>query len=164
MPVGSGGFGGQESIALPKTKAAHLPGWAQAALGRLRVPPTVLNPSVTTLPNGITLIVQPENVSDTVTVYGHIKNRAELQVPEGKEGLSDVVAQLFSYGSQRLDRLALQRALDAIGASAQAGTDFSLQTLSGSFARGVELLADPSRFPALAAVIALLARRPHAAT
>jgi zinc protease len=147
-PVASRGFGGQESISLGKAKPTKLPQWATKALGHLVVPKSTVHPVVSKLANGITLIVQPENVSDTVSVYGHIKNRAELQVPEGKEGLSDVVAQLFSYGSQRLDRLALQRALDAIGASEQAGTDFALQTLSESFGRGVELLADNELHPA----------------
>ena len=31
---------------------------------------------------------------------------------------------LFSYGSERLDRIAFQRALDQIGADESAGTDF----------------------------------------
>ena len=147
-PVASRGFGGQENISLGDAKPTALPQWAAAALGRLTVPESVVHPVVSTLANGITLIVQPENVSDTVSVYGHIKNRPELQVPKGKEGLSEVVAQLFPYGSQRLDRVALQRALDAIGADAQAGTDFSLQTLAESFGRGVELLADNELHPA----------------
>jgi zinc protease len=104
---------------------------------------------VSTLPNGITLIVQPENVSDTVSVYGHVKNCPELQVPKGKEGLSEVLAELFPYGSQRLDRVAFRRALDAIGAEESAGTDFSLQTLAEYFGRGVELLADNVLHPGL---------------
>jgi zinc protease len=141
-PVASRGFGGQEKISLGETRPIPLPEWAAATLGRLAVPKSNVHPVVSTLPNGITLIVQPENVSDTVSVYGHVKNRPELQVPKGKEGLSEVLAGLFPYGSQRLDRVAFRRALDAIGAEESAGTDFSLQTLAEYFGRGVELLAD----------------------
>jgi zinc protease len=97
----------------------------------------------------LTLIVQPENVSDTVSVYGHIRNQPQMQVPEGKEGLSLVLDQLFSYGSESLDRLQFQAALDAIGADETAGTDFALSALTQNFERGVELLADNELHPAL---------------
>jgi zinc protease len=149
-PVASKGFGGQENIALGEGAPTPLPDWAASALDRLSVPDSAVHPVVTRLANGITLIVQPEDVSDTVTVYGHVRNRSELQVPAGKEGLSEVLAQLFPYGSKKRDRLALRRALDAIGAEASAGTDFSLQALAENFAPGVELLADNllhPRFP-----------------
>ena len=41
-PVNSGGFGGQESIALGEAKPTQLPTWAQAALRRLSVPDSTL--------------------------------------------------------------------------------------------------------------------------
>lgn len=148
-PVSASGFGGQESIALGQAKPTPLPGWASAALERLSVPPSSVHPTVSQLPNGITLIVQPENVSNTVTVSGHIRNRSELEVPKGQEGLPSVLGQLFSYGSQHLDRVAFQRALDQIGASEQAGTDFQLSVLKENFGRGVALLADNELHPAL---------------
>lgn len=147
--VASRGFGGQERISLGEAHPTMLPEWAAAALGRLAVPQSNVHPDVSTLANGITLIVQPEDVSDTVSVSGHIRNRPELQVPEGKEGVSEILEQLFPYGTRELDRVAFQRELDAIGAEARAGTDFSLQALSGSFERGVELLADDLLHPAL---------------
>lgn len=148
-PVAARGFGGQEHISLGEAKPTPLPEWAQPVLRRLTVPQSSVHPVVSKLKNGITLIVQPEDVSDTVSVYGHIRNRSELQVPPGKEGLSQVLAQLFAFGTQRLDRIAYQEALDAIGAEAQAGTDFSVQSLSENFERGVELLADNQLHPAL---------------
>jgi zinc protease len=148
-PVAASGFGGQESIALGEAKPTPLPDWASAALGRLSVPPSSVHPTVSQLPNGVTLIVQPENVSDTVTVSGLIRNRPELEVPKGQEGLPAVLDQLFSYGSKHLDRLAFQRALDQIGASEHAGTNFQLSVLKENFGRGVELLADNELNPAL---------------
>jgi len=145
----SQGFGGQENISLGEAKPTQLPNWAEAAIGHLTVPPSTANPIVSTLANGITLIVQPETVSDTVTVVGHIKNRPEMEEPHGKEGVSQVLDELFSYGSQHLDRLAFQSALDRIGANESAGTDFSIETLSQNFDKGVELLADNELHPAL---------------
>jgi zinc protease len=58
---------------------------------------------------------------------------------------------LFPYGSERLDRLAYQRALDAIGAREHAGSDFSVQALAEHFDRALELLADNELHPALPA-------------
>ncbi len=149
-PVAGGGrFGGQEAIALGEAKPTELPDWAKSALGRLEVPPSTLSPVVSTLANGITLIVQPEDVGETVSVYGHIRNRPETEAPAGKEGVSLLLDQLFSYGSETLDRLAFQKALDDIGASEQAGTEFAVHVLAPDFDRGVALLADNQLRPAL---------------
>src|SRR6185503_3562593 len=57
--------------------------------------------------------------------------------------------QLFEYGSEKLDRIAFQEALDEIGAEESAGTDFSVQVLTRDLDRGVELLADNELHPAL---------------
>ena len=163
-PVAASGFGGQESIALGEAKPVPLPDWASAALVRLSVPPSAVHPNVSRLPNGITLIVQPENVSKTVTVSGHIRNRPELEVPKGQEGLATVLDHLFSYGSERFDRIALQRALDQIGANESAGTDFQVSVLTDDFERGVELLADNELHPALPKAAFEIARRQVADT
>lgn len=163
-PVASSGFRGQEAIALGEAKPAPLPPWAGAALERLRVPASTLDPAVTRLANGITLIVQPENVSKTVSVFGHIKNRPELEVPKGQDGLATVLDQLFSYGSERLDRVAFQRALDGIGADEAAGADFHVSVLKENFARGVELLADNELHPALPASAFAIVKRQVADT
>jgi zinc protease len=146
----AGGYGGEENIALGEAAPTKLPSWAEAALSRLEVPPSTLDPVVSTLPNGVTLIVQPENVSDTVTVYGHIRNREEVEAPKGQEGVSDVLDEMFPYGSDSLDRLAFQKALDQLGAEENAGTDFYIQVLSKDFDRGVQLLADNELHPRLA--------------
>src|SRR6185437_10997685 len=95
------------------------------------------------------LIVQTENVSDTVTVFGHIRHRADIQEPRGKEGITQVLDELLTYGSEHLDRVAFQQQLDAIGARESAGTDFGVASLAEHFDRGVELLADNELHPAL---------------
>jgi zinc protease len=148
-PVAGSGFGGQESISLGEAHPTSLPAWAQRALERLTVPPSTLHPTVTLLPNGLTLIVQPEDVSDTVGVFGHIRNRPETEEPPGEEGVNQVLERLLAFGTEHLDRVAFQQALDAIGAREHAGTDFEVQSLAGYFDRAVELLADNELHPAL---------------
>ena len=108
-----------------------------------------MHPVVTVLPDGLKLIVQPESVSDSVGVYGRIKNNPDVETAKGKEGADDVLAQLFSFGSRSLSRVAFQKALDDIAADESAGSDFSLQVLSEDFERGVQLLADNELSPAL---------------
>jgi len=141
-PLSSSAFGGKESLAPKQTAGVTLPGWASAALSRLTVPESSVHPVVTKLANGLTLIVQRETVSNTVALWGQIKNNADLETPKGEEGASSVLDQLFEYGTTTLDRLALQKALDDIGASEAAGAGFWLQVLPAQFDRGVELLAD----------------------
>ncbi len=147
--VSNGGFGGQENIALGEAGPTKLPDWAETALARLTQPPSTIHPVVSVLPNGLTLIVQPEDVSDTVSVYGHVKNRAETEEPPGQEGVSQILDQLFSYGTEQRDRLAFERALDQIGAYERAGTDFGVEVLARNFDRGIALLADNELHPAL---------------
>jgi zinc protease len=149
-PVVSGpGFGGQESISLGEAKPTALPDWAEAALTRLAVPASTIHPTVSVLPNGLRLIVQPENVSDTVTIAGHIRNRPDTEEAPGKEGVAVLLAPLFSYGTEHLDRVAFQKALDAIGASENAGADFGLKVLARDLDRGAALLSDNELHPAL---------------
>ena len=148
-PVSSASFGGHESFASKPAGAVPLPDWATAQLGRLAVPESKVHPIVTTLTNGLQLIVQPESMSATVSVYGKVRNNADLEAPDGQEGVDQVLDQLFAYGSESLDRVAFQKALDDIGASESAGTDFELNVLTSYFDRGVRLLADNVLHPAL---------------
>jgi len=157
MPRGSGkpvpgsaaGFGGKESISLGEAKPTPLPKWADNALHRVNVPPSTLHPVVSVLPNGLTLIVQTEDVSDTIGVYGHIRNRPETEEPVGREGINTLLDELLSYGSEKLDRVAFEQALDKIGARERAGADFTVQTLAEHFDAGVALLAENELHPAL---------------
>jgi zinc protease len=148
-PISGKSFGGGESLVSTKNENVKLPPWAKKITEGLPVPATTLNPFVTNLPNGIKLIVQPETVSDTVSIYGRVKNNAKVQMPAGQDGVDQTLEQLFSYGTKSLDRLAFQKALDDIGANESAGADFSLQVLPENFERGVQLLADNELSPAL---------------
>ncbi|HEY6452505.1 MAG TPA: pitrilysin family protein [Steroidobacteraceae bacterium] len=160
-PVASGGgFGGQENISLGEARPTALPEWAQASLQRLEVKPSSIDPVLSTLANGLTLIVQSEDVSDTVSVFGHIRNRPETESDAQQQGVAQLLDPLLGYGSEQLDRLAFQRALDDIGAGEEAGTDFDVQVLSEDFDRGVALLADNELHPALpAAAMSVVSRQ-----
>ena len=142
-------FRGKESFAPKETKPVTLPEWATKTLVPARVPASNVNPSVKVLPNGLRLIVQKETISPTISLYGRVEHNAKLQTPKGKDGVAEVLSDLFSYGTTTLDRLAFQKAMDDIAAHVSAGTDFSLQVLTEHFDRGVELLADNLLRPAL---------------
>ncbi len=132
----------KESFAPKQTRHVALPAWAKKAVALPALPTSTVKPFVTDLPNGLRLIVQPESVSKTVSVYGRIRNNPDLQVPKGLEGTGGITDKLFAYGAATLDRLAFQKALDDIAAQESAGTSFSLQVLTEHLDRGVELLAD----------------------
>jgi zinc protease len=148
-PISSKSFGGGESLVSTKNANVKLPPWAKKVAEELPIPASALNPFVTNLANGIKLIVQPEIVSGTVSIYGRVKNNPKVQMPVGQDGVDEALDQLFSYGTKSLDRLAFQKALDDIGANESAGANFSLQVLPDNFDRGVQLLADNELSPAL---------------
>lgn len=149
-PVAAEGFRrGKESFAPKQTKPVALPAWAKKAVAPPALPTSTVNPIVTVLSNGLRLIVQPETISRTVSVYGRVKSNPDLQVPAGKEGLAEVLDGLFSYGTATLNRLAFEEAVDEIGARVSAGTSFSLQVPEDQFDRGLQLLAENVLSPAL---------------
>ncbi len=150
-PVAGKGFGGAESFSSSPDQAVALPAWAATAFARLDLPASTLAPVSYRLPNGLRVIVQPESISNTVEVFGRIKTNEDLQAPPGEEGVANVLDGLFPFGTQSLDRLEFQRALDGISARENAGSSFSLAVPSANFAAGMQLLADNELSPALPA-------------
>jgi zinc protease len=154
-PVPSGaavpkqGFGGTEQLTASPSKPVRLPPWAASQLLELKLPPPAQMPADTVLPNGIRLIVRRETITPTVTVRGSVRHNGQVQEPQGKEGISEVLDELFSYGTKTLDRIAFQEALDDIAADESGGYDFSLEVLKEQFSRGMQLLADNEMNPAL---------------
>jgi zinc protease len=149
-PILSDSFGKLESLAANENATVTLPAWAEK-VNQLAIPVSNVHPKITTLSNGLQLFVQPETISDTVSVFGHIRNSSELESSKGKEGVNEVLNELLSYGTVSLNRVAFQKALDHIGANECAGTDFSLEVLSNDFDRGVALLAENELHPDLPA-------------
>jgi zinc protease len=150
-PVAGKGFGGAESFGGAPSKPVALPQWATEALASLHIPDMGTPPVVSTLPNGLQLIVQPEHVSRTVSVFGQVRQVTETEEPKGKDGISDVVSKLFNYGTDKHDRLGFQKALDDIAAQEDAGARFSLKVLTPEFEHGMALLAENELHPAFPA-------------
>jgi zinc protease len=152
QPASSKGFGGSEQITSAPSQPVQLPDWAES---RLAAPPQIPQQKASwtdiTLPNKVRLIVKPDATSPTITVLGQIRHEPKLETPPGKDGVDDILGDLFSYGTTTLDRLAFQKALDDISATEKAGTDFSVRVLKGDLSRGVELVADNVLHPALPA-------------
>ena len=148
-PVSEKGFGGSEQVTSAPTKPVVLPDWAKGPLEQLQAPTKSIDVTDTTLANGIRLIVRTDATSPTVTVLGSVEHNSDLQTPQDQDGVGEVLDQLYSYGTQSLDRLAFQKALDDIAANENAGFRFSLSVLKEYFSRGVELLADNELHPAL---------------
>ena len=99
QPVAAKGFGGAEQVTSAPTKPVKLPEWAESSLAELKVPANYITASDTNLPNGIRLIVKQDAVSPTVTVMGVVKHDSDLEAPAGREGVSDLLEGLFSYGT-----------------------------------------------------------------
>jgi zinc protease len=125
----------------------QLPDWANALVRAAGAPDMHLSPVQTTLPNGITVIVQPETISDSVFVYGSVKTTPELQEPRGKEGISSILEGLYAYGTQTLDRAAFQRAQDDIDSTVAGGSGFGVETTSRNFDRALALAAQNELTP-----------------
>jgi zinc protease len=151
QPVSGKGFGGAEQVTSAPTKPVELPSWASVALAQLKVPAELMEVTDTKLPNGLRLIVKTDRTSPTVSVVGEVKHDSDLETPNGQEGVTNILDGLFSYGTETLDRLAFQKALDDIAANENAGFNFSVDVLKENFSRGVQLLADNELHPALPA-------------
>ena len=148
-PVATKGYGGAEQVTSAPTKPVELPPWAAQSLAQLKLPADYIQVTDERLANGIRLIVNSDAISPTVSVVGVVEHNFDLQTPPGKEGVSDLLNGLFTYGSQTLDRLSFQKALDDIAANESAGYRFGTAVLKEHFSRAVELLADNELHPAL---------------
>ena len=121
QPVASNAsFGGKENIALGEAKPTDLPDWAQtrSAVSSFRL--RRINPVSARCRTASRSIVQPEDVSDTVSVYGHIRNRAETETPPGKDGVAPMLEQLFSAMAPKASTGSPSRKRSTISARASA--------------------------------------------
>jgi len=120
----------------------ELPPWAAGRLEALNVPATYPMPSDMRLANGLRLIVRTVSSSPTVTLLGSVRHSAGMQTEPGKEGVSDIVDTLYESGTQQMDRVVFQTALDDISAVETAGYQFSLSVTKEHLDRGMQLLAE----------------------
>ena len=157
-PAG-GGFGGAESFNAAPDHPVALPDWAATVLATLHLPAAPTPPDVSVLPNGLRLIVQPEHVGHTVSVYGRVRLVTDTQQPAGQDGVAALTGELFSYGTTSRDRLAFRKAVDDIAAVEGAGSSFSLKVLTPDFEAGMALLAENELHPAFPADAFAVAQR-----
>ncbi len=73
-------------------------------------------PDVSILPNGLRLIVQPEHVTHTVSVFGRMRQAPAVAGARRQGGYRFADGGLFDYGTNSHDRLAFREAVDAIAA------------------------------------------------
>ncbi len=146
--VTSSGFGGAETFDAVPEHPVTLPDWAASALASLNLPAPTDPPDISVLPNGLRLIVQPEHVSHTVSVYGRVRQVTETEQPPGQEGVAALTGDLFSYGTAAQDRLGFRKAIDDIAAVESAGSGFVLKVLTPEFEAGMKLLAENELHPA----------------
>lgn len=129
--------------------AAQLPAWASGLIHNITVPRSSVTPQRMTLSNGLTLIVIPESISDSVFLYGEVAMSPALQEPAGKEGITGILNSIFDYGTATQDRATFQRALDDLDSQASGGTAFGLQSTTHTFERALGLLAANELTPRL---------------
>lgn len=146
-PVKGDGYGQPEDLTVTPDGPVELPEWAAHAFDNLDIPVSTLAPHDYRLENGLRLIVQPETASDRIMLQGAIDTNADMQAPEGKEGVSDILDGLYGYGSQSSDRQQLRAAVDALGAEESAGSRFSLVVPKAHFEEGLAILAEHQLHP-----------------
>ncbi len=138
---------GTERPLAAKPAVTDLPDWATNLVHNVTLPPSTASPVRTTLPNGITLIVQPEKISDSVFLFGNTRTNPALEEPPEKDGVSTVLDALYDEGTKTMDRAAFGRAQDEIDSQISGGSRFALQTTSSTFERAVALLAQDELQP-----------------
>ena len=151
QPVAAKGFGGGEQVTTAPTNPVRSRHGRQAHLRSSKCRKTTSRFQTQSFLTAFDSSYAPDHTSPTVTVLGSVKHNSDLQTPPGDEGLADLLDGLYTYGTQTLDRLAFQQALDDIAADESAGYRFLLNVLKDHFSRGVQLLADNELHPALPA-------------
>ena len=150
-PASTASFGAPESFGSVPDHAVTLPDWAASALADLPGADGTAPPVATTLPNGLRLLVQPEHVTPTVSVFGRVREVSDTEEPPGQEGVSILTARLFGFGTETRDRIAFRTAVDDLAATANTGSSFGLKVLAPRFAEGMALLAENQLHPAFPA-------------
>jgi zinc protease len=126
----------------PKTQ----PAWLRAALAKPLDLHSAVDPVVTTLPNGLKLLVQRVATNPTVFVRGVVRTSSTYD-PAGKEGLGAVTSSLMDWGSAKYDYAAQHKLADDRAATLSFGTSFSAHGRAEDVATFLDALADDVRHP-----------------
>ncbi len=98
------------------------------------------------LPDGMILLLKRNPAVPAVAVHAFFKGGVRAE-PEGKNGLSNLMAQMLLRGTKSKSAQEIARAFDAMGARVEAGSGhntfyLSAEFLKGDLMRGLELLSD----------------------
>jgi zinc protease len=122
------------------------PAWLKAQLVKPLALRSAVSPVVTTLPNGMKLLVQRVASNPTVFVRGSVRMSPTYD-PPGKEGLLAVTSSLFTWGSTKYDFNAQRKLADDRAASLAFGTSFSAHGRAEDLDVFLDALADDVRHP-----------------
>ncbi|MDQ6925668.1 MAG: insulinase family protein, partial [Candidatus Eremiobacteraeota bacterium] len=122
------------------------PAWLKTALAKPLDLHSAVNPVVTTLPNGLKLLVQRVASNPTVFVRGSVRT-APTYDPAGKEGLGAIASSLMNWGSAKYDYAAQRKLADDRAAQLSFGTTFSAHGRADDVTTLLDALADDVRHP-----------------
>ncbi|HEY6234747.1 MAG TPA: pitrilysin family protein [Candidatus Elarobacter sp.] len=122
------------------------PAWLKTALAKPLDLHSAVNPVVTTLPNGLKLLVQRVSSNPTVFVRGSVRT-APTYDPAGKEGLGVIASALLNWGSAKYDYAAQRKLADDRAAQLSFGTNFSAHGRAEDVTTLLDALADDVRHP-----------------
>ena len=111
--------------------------------------------TLTTLPNGIRLIVRPNAATPTVSMVAMGLGGVRLE-PGDKAGISSLTAQLLTRGTAKRDAEAISDLVDGLGGSLDGFSGYNAWGISGQFLRddwkrGMNLLAESVKQPSFPA-------------
>ncbi len=122
------------------------PAWLRDDLARPLALHSAVDPVMTTLPNGLQLLVQHVSTNPTVFIRGIVRMSPSFD-PAGKEGLGEVTSSLMGWGSAKYDEDAQRKLGDDRSARFSFGTAFGAHGAASDFPLLLDVLADDVRHP-----------------
>lgn len=126
------------------------PAWMKTALAKPLALHSAVDPVVTTLPNGLQLLVQRVATNPTVFINGLVRTSPAFD-PPGKEGLGALTGSLYEFGSAKYGYDAQRKVGDDRAAELSFGTQFGAHGRAADFTALLDVLADDLRHPLLPA-------------
>jgi zinc protease len=126
------------------------PEWMRAALAKPLALRSAVDPVLTTLPNGMRLLVQRVATNPTVFINGVVRTSPAFD-PVGKEGVGELTSALMQWGSAKYGYDAQRKLADDRAADLQFGLAFAAHGRSADFGALLDALADDVRHPLLPA-------------
>jgi zinc protease len=126
------------------------PAWLKTDLAKPLALRSSVAPVVTTLPNGLKLLVQRVPSNPTVFIQGVVRTSPAFE-PSGKEGLGEVTSSLMDWGGAKYDYTTQRKIGDDLAAQLSFGTAFGAHGRASDFGKLLDVLADDVRHPLLPA-------------